>query len=156
MNRWQKFGAMGALVALLSVSQPAAAQTGWVFETIEMYRAWQDGRLLEELGWMAVRKFGEKLLEDTPAPEAAPPQSASGESPPLTFDLDGTQYLLAREDAIALEEGDTYLMSYCPLDSDARLFVHPSTTCPNGSAPQASDYAVNRVGNTVTAERKTP
>jgi len=156
MNHWQKFGAMGAFVALLSVSQPAAAQGGWVFETIQIYRAWQDGRLLEELGWMAARVVGEKLLEDTSVPEAAPSESTSGESPPLTFDLEGTTYLLAHEDAITLEEDSPYRMPYCPLDTDARLFVLPSATCPDGSAPQASNYIVNRVGNTVTAERQTP
>jgi len=158
MNRWQKFGATGALVALLSVSHPTAAQAGWVWESIQIYRAWQEGRLLEELGWFAVRKFGEALLEDNSAPDAAP-ESAPAEPPPslppLTFDLDGTRYLLAQEDAITLREDSTYALPYCPLDSDARLFVFPSVTCPNGSDPQEADYFLNRVGNTVTAERKT-
>jgi len=153
MNRWQKRAATGALAALLSVSPPAAAQAGWVWESIQIYRAWQEGRVLEELGWLAARKVGEKLLENNAAPDTAPAEPVQP-LPPLAFDLDGSRYLLGREDAVTLEEGHTYPMSCCPGDSGARLFVFPSAACPDGSAPQASDYSLTRTGDTVTAERK--
>jgi hypothetical protein len=158
MNRLQKFAATGALVVLLSVSQPAAAQAWWVIDSIRIIEAWKNGELMQELLWIGLSKLGERALESalepSPAPEPTPAEPPS--LPPLTFDLDGTRYLLAQEDAITLREDSTYVLPYCPLDSDARLFVFPSVTCPNGSDPQESDYAISRVGNTVTAERTTP
>ena len=155
MNRWQKLGAGMALVALLSVSQPAAAQAFWPLEVYRLYDAYQDGRLVEELIWIGVGKAGEAILGGSLTPDPVTP---------YTFDLDGHTYTLTAEEAKKMEVGRAYPLASCP-EGFASLFSArdpDAGPCVSGGSPDPNPaYTITRNynligGNSFTVERQTP
>jgi len=154
MNRWQQLGSGVALVALLSVSQPAAAQAFWPVEVYRIYQAYQDGRLVEELIWIGVGKAGEALLGDSLTPDPVTP---------YTFGLDGHTYTLAAEEAQKMQVGRAYPLAACS-EGLATLFSArgpDAEPCVSGGPPDPDTaYTITRHynligGNSFTVERQT-
>jgi len=155
MKCWQHLGSGVALVALLSISQPAAAQAFWPLEVYRIYQAYQDGRLVEELIWIGVGKAGEALLGDSLTPDPMTP---------YTFDLGGHTYTLPAEEAQKMQAGRAYPLASCA-EGLASLFSArdpDAGPCVSGGPPNSDPaYTITRTyslmsGNSFTVERKTP
>jgi hypothetical protein len=143
MKHWQKLGPTVALVALLQVSQPAAAQAWWVVDSIEIIQAWREGRLTEELIWLGLSKVGDAVLEEVLTPDPLTPYA---------FDLEGNTYTLSPEEAGKMEEGRSYPLYPC--SGFVSKYFGMDGPCVSGEPAPNPDYTITRNGSRFTVERQ--